>query len=330
LYDSDLGKFYAIDPAGQGWSPFVYAGNNPLIIVDKDGKLAWFVPILIGAAIGGTAGGIIAENNGKPWYQGALIGAAAGAFLGSGLAFGGAYGTAVGSAAFNTAQGYWEGGRGYDVLKYAGVGFATGYFGATGGFGLVGSKSTAKGWRIAGRLATQIISTGSRSIGNNWANPNISDADIFDNFVVGVGPVNLRFGNNQGWRNVLNLEDNVANAVFNGLGLLTTFTTWADKKSPNGSIGWDWNSLSLKYNNVLLRGLIGGFAEATGAYTLWNPTPSLLHAEGVHVWQSRIFGNSFLPVFFWNSLVALVEGNDSYFGNLFERQAHGYLGYPQW
>jgi RHS repeat-associated protein len=51
LYDSDLGKFYAVDPAGQGWSAFAYAGNNPVIIVDADGKVAWFVPILIGAGV---------------------------------------------------------------------------------------------------------------------------------------------------------------------------------------------------------------------------------------------------------------------------------------
>jgi len=44
LYDSDLGRFYAMDPARQGWSPFVYAGNNPVAFVDKDGRI-WWIPI---------------------------------------------------------------------------------------------------------------------------------------------------------------------------------------------------------------------------------------------------------------------------------------------
>ena len=51
LYDSDLGRFYAVDAAGQFASPFLYAGNNPVVYVDEDGRIAWFVPILIGAAI---------------------------------------------------------------------------------------------------------------------------------------------------------------------------------------------------------------------------------------------------------------------------------------
>jgi RHS repeat-associated protein len=90
LYDSDLGKFYAMDPVGQGWSPFVYAGNNPVVIVDPDGQFAWFVPILIGAGIGAIGGGVYAENHGGEWWQGALAGAvvggAAGYFAGAALA----------------------------------------------------------------------------------------------------------------------------------------------------------------------------------------------------------------------------------------------------
>jgi len=38
LYDSDLGRFYAVDAAGQFASPFLYAGNNPVVYVDPDGE----------------------------------------------------------------------------------------------------------------------------------------------------------------------------------------------------------------------------------------------------------------------------------------------------
>jgi RHS repeat-associated protein len=41
LYDSDLAMFYAMDPAGQTYSPFAYSGNNPVIYVDEDGRFFW-------------------------------------------------------------------------------------------------------------------------------------------------------------------------------------------------------------------------------------------------------------------------------------------------
>jgi len=67
LYDSDLGKFYAMDPAGQGWSPYAYAGNNPVIMVDRDGKL-FFVPILVGAAFGAiSSGAMYSVMAGEGW-----------------------------------------------------------------------------------------------------------------------------------------------------------------------------------------------------------------------------------------------------------------------
>jgi len=37
LYDSDLGKFYATDPAGEFAGSFLYAGNNPISFIDPTG-----------------------------------------------------------------------------------------------------------------------------------------------------------------------------------------------------------------------------------------------------------------------------------------------------
>lgn len=57
LYDPLLGRFLSPDPYiqapehSQSFNRYSYCMNNPLVFVDKDGKL-WFVPILVGAAIG--------------------------------------------------------------------------------------------------------------------------------------------------------------------------------------------------------------------------------------------------------------------------------------
>ncbi|MBL1215605.1 MAG: hypothetical protein HND52_19720 [Ignavibacteriae bacterium] len=39
FYDSEAALFYGVDPAGQGFSPFAYTGNNPITRIDKDGKV---------------------------------------------------------------------------------------------------------------------------------------------------------------------------------------------------------------------------------------------------------------------------------------------------
>lgn len=121
LYDSDLGKFYAVDPAGQGWSPFAYAGNNPVVIVDRDGKLG-FVPLLIiglGALSGGYSGYQIAEAKGLQGLD-ALGYALAGAVIGgvsayygvtSAPAVGGVFSGGISSAINSFGMNLLSGGR---------------------------------------------------------------------------------------------------------------------------------------------------------------------------------------------------------------------------
>ncbi len=59
-YDQQIGRFFQIDPltdeGGQeSWHPYQYCFNNPIVNVDPDGKLVWFLPFIakfvIGAAI---------------------------------------------------------------------------------------------------------------------------------------------------------------------------------------------------------------------------------------------------------------------------------------
>lgn len=51
-YDTQLGRWHTPDPADQFSSPYVGMGNNPVMYTDPDGRFI-FIPILIGAAVGG-------------------------------------------------------------------------------------------------------------------------------------------------------------------------------------------------------------------------------------------------------------------------------------
>ncbi len=101
VYDPILGRFLSPDnyvqtPFNtQNLNRYTYCFNNPLVYVDPDGELAWFVPIIIGAAVFGT-GNVVTHamrgdiNNfwqGLGYFaQGAVTGAVVGATWSFGLA----------------------------------------------------------------------------------------------------------------------------------------------------------------------------------------------------------------------------------------------------
>jgi RHS repeat-associated protein len=68
LYDPVLGRFLSPDPYvqvldfTQSYNRYMYAMNNPLCYVDRNGEFLWFVPVIIGAAIGMYSGGVIANK----------------------------------------------------------------------------------------------------------------------------------------------------------------------------------------------------------------------------------------------------------------------------
>lgn len=89
LYDPTIGRFYQIDPQSQYHSPYKYAGNSPISLIDPDGEIA-FLPILIGALVGAYIGGAATNKKWNPtkWnykdsktYTGMIGGAIAGGFL---------------------------------------------------------------------------------------------------------------------------------------------------------------------------------------------------------------------------------------------------------
>ena len=98
LYDPVLGRFLSPDPYvqmpdfTQSFNRYSYCLNNPLVYVDQDGEIAWFVPVIVGAVIGAYSGGVIANegqynpvkwdyNSGKTWgymLGGAVVGGISG------------------------------------------------------------------------------------------------------------------------------------------------------------------------------------------------------------------------------------------------------------
>lgn len=97
LYDPKLHRFvspdnHVQDPFNtQNFNRYGYVMNNPLIMSDPSGEL-WFIPILIGMAIGVGTNGIINTIENRPFFQGAVT-----AGLLGGL--GGGVSSLIGSAA---------------------------------------------------------------------------------------------------------------------------------------------------------------------------------------------------------------------------------------
>lgn len=88
FYDPQLGRWWTQDPAGQFASPYTAMANNWPSYVDRDGRLAWFVPIIIGAALFGAGNLAIHAARGDIdnfwdglgyFVQGAVVGAVVGA-----------------------------------------------------------------------------------------------------------------------------------------------------------------------------------------------------------------------------------------------------------
>jgi RHS repeat-associated protein len=69
LYDPTIGRFYQIDPKEQYFSPYKYAGNSPVSLVDPDGEIAGLVVAAISAiaaVVGAYLGGATANNQWDP------------------------------------------------------------------------------------------------------------------------------------------------------------------------------------------------------------------------------------------------------------------------
>jgi RHS repeat-associated protein len=170
MYDPQLGRFLSPDPFvqapdfSQSFNRYSYCLNNPLKYTDPDGEIAWFVPVIIGAIIGGVSGYMIGDSNDATGWNmagyivgGAVIGglsggAAAGvSALGGAAWWAGAAASAVGGAGFNGLATGWNGSA---MLKGAGIGALSGFVG--GGLG----SAIGGGWgAFAGGAGSSVLST---------------------------------------------------------------------------------------------------------------------------------------------------------------------------
>ena len=126
FYDSRIGIFYAGDPAGQGFSPYMYCGGNPVMRIDKDGRWFWEIFQIISTAYSIYQGFVNGGEEGA--LKNAVIAGVGGAFsqIGGGTFlenFG--YGVAEGGITGGLSDALW-GGNGSGIWKGAiiGGGFA--------------------------------------------------------------------------------------------------------------------------------------------------------------------------------------------------------------
>ena len=174
LYDPYLKRFLDTDSAGQGFTPYAYAGNNPVVFVDPDGEI--FVPMLIGAGFGVLTNGMNNLMYGQPFFRGATGAAFLGGFQGA-FSFGiGQVVTAISSpylrVGFQTLAHGHLGGMMSGPGNY-GTGFLAGSLGsltATGMGALL--KNQPPGLQFFGMTHISAIMGG---LGSDWAGGSFAD-----------------------------------------------------------------------------------------------------------------------------------------------------------
>ena len=152
FYSGELGRFLAIDPARQYFSPYLYASNNPVLYVDPTGMFSlksFFsaiggmiigaIEILIGVAIDIVAGLLDAVTLGLGTPAAIGLAALSGTFYGAGI-------SAITYSVFNINDFSWK-----DYGINMGIGAATGLF--SGGVSAGVSRAVTAG---ATRVATAV------------------------------------------------------------------------------------------------------------------------------------------------------------------------------
>ena len=349
MYDPLLGRFLSPDPFvqlpdfSQNFNRYSYCLNNPLMYVDPDGEIVWWIPVAIGAAVGAYAGASIQSGTAAFWnwdsdsWKGAITGAIIGGSIGFGVSSAinatgivselstgnifmnkipGLVSTTLNSGSVNIAKNLLFNGGDWDSAWKAGMsGLFTGYWTASGGLGMVRGFGDKTLYKLAGKLGYQMIGTLSSSIGNNWTN----NKSLFSNLTLGVGPVNLTI--DKGVK--LRWQNNLGNIGINFAGLTNL--------AFGGKARFDWENLAMIYQGGLKTDY-----SAWGPYAVFgnmNMAKNTIIHEFHHIWQSRAMGDMYLFNYALQGVNAILRGKrwedfiDYY--NFFEAQAYDYYWFPQ-
>ena len=219
MYDPLLGRFLSVDPFvqaptnPQNFNRYSYCLNNPLKYTDPDGEIVW-MPIIIGAAMGGISGYMIgSEANASGWDMvGYVAGGAVLGALSSGISQGMA---ALGASPFVTqlttnavtstlSSGMMSGWDGRSML----IGFASGL--VSGGISGALSFSYDPVGMINGMLADGAVNAGIGAISGGITSY-IFDGDFGEGALNGAisGALSgMAFGAYRGWTNAKTLGVN--------------------------------------------------------------------------------------------------------------------------
>ncbi|PWH83981.1 hypothetical protein DIS18_05385 [Algibacter marinivivus] len=155
MYDASVGRWFNTDPQNQFGSPYLAMGNNPVMVIDPDGELAWFVPIIAGAVIGGANTAI---QNPRADFGDILTGAGIGGLSGavsygigeltSGIT---SFGTKslVSAGLHGVSQGSFSFAQGGDFFTGAGIGVGTSFL-----------SSLTSDWRPGAQIGVSALSGG--------------------------------------------------------------------------------------------------------------------------------------------------------------------------
>lgn len=146
FYDEDLFRFYSTDPAGEGFSPFAYTGNNPMSFTDPTGEFLQYIPLIAFALGSAVNQGIAAQN------RGGNFGSAFGlslfssvASFGIGQAASGVVGSVISDEVIGGAvSGALSGGASAAIFG-GNIGSGAGFGGLSGLFGGIIAKHSASG-----------------------------------------------------------------------------------------------------------------------------------------------------------------------------------------
>ena len=335
LYDPETGRFLSQDPYvqntdfTQNFNRYSYCVNNPLSHVDPSGKIAWFLPVIIGAAIGSYVGASVHSGtfafwnwNSSAWkgaIVGGIIGASIGCYFSSAIHATGMLGTAmikgettiVTTKAAGITSSVLFGGTSnialngvltgnWDASWKAGIsGMFDAAWGITGGYGL--AKSAGKSTKVlAKKVSYQMIGTTLSSIGDNWTN----GEGLLSRITMGIGPVNITLGKNQ---KLLQWQNNLWNIVMNTYGFSNVLL--------GGKVSFDASNLTFVYTG----GLSDMFYDPEEWCAGFSPyvvtgNRELLSIDGMdtyihethHLWHSRMLNNSYLLNYALNGINACI------------------------